>query len=286
MSDSQKIGLGIFAFCLVVFLAVWIPMSLFSVGYGEVGVRFDPFGGGVQAQEYGQGLHWKAPWVRINNFNVRTQDYTMSMIAEEGTIQRDDRITCITNEGLYVDLDITVLYSAIPNKCDEILSTIGKDGDYQDIVVRPTIRSMIRDIVSNYSAASVYGETRGLVEQEIFNKLVEQLIIRNITVEKVLLRSVELPDLLSTAIEQVKEAEQQAIRMQFIIQKEEQEAERKVIEAGGIANANKIIANSLTPAYLSWYWLDNLENHNNVVYIIPSESGLPIFKDIDSVLEE
>ena len=286
MSDNQKIGLGIFAVCLIIFLAVWIPMSLFTVGYGEVGVRFDPFGGGVSVKEYSQGMHLKAPWVKISKFNVRTQDYTMSMIAEEGNIQRDDRIACITNEGLRVDLDITVLYSAVANKCDEILSTVGADGDYQAIVVRPTIRSVIRNVVSNHDAAYIYSETRGAVEQEIFDTMSPMLAEYNINVEKVLLRAVVLPQLLTQAIDEKKQAEQQFLRMQYILDTAEKEAERKVIEAGGIAEANKIIGKSLTEEYLSWYWLENLKNHSNVVYIIPSESGLPIFKDIDTLPDD
>jgi len=103
-------------------------------------------------------------------------------------------------------------------------------------------------------------------------------------VEQVLLREVELPAQLTTSIEAKKQAEQEALRMQYVLEKEVLEKERKLIEADGIAGANEIIAGSLSREYLSWYWIDNLQNHDSVVYMIPSEGGIPLFKDIDSII--
>jgi len=103
-------------------------------------------------------------------------------------------------------------------------------------------------------------------------------------VEQVLLREVELPAQLTTSIEAKKQAEQEALRMQYVLEKEVLEKERKLIEADGIAGANEIIAGSLSREYLSWYWIDNLQNHESVVYMIPSEGGIPLFKDIDSII--
>ena len=101
--------------------------------------------------------------------------------------------------------------------------------------------------------------------------------------EQVLLREVELPAQLTTSIEAKKQAEQEALRMQYVLEKEVLEKERKLIEADGIAGANEIIAGSLSREYLSWYWIDNLQNHDSVVYMVPSEGGIPLFKDIDSI---
>ena len=161
---------------------------------------------------------------------------------------------------------------------------IGLEGEYQQIVVRPAIRSTIREVISNHEASDIYGEGRATVEVEIYDRLVSILQERNIYVEQVLLREVELPAQLTTSIEAKKQAEQEALRMQYVLEKEILEKERKLIEADGIAGANEIIAGSLSREYLSWYWIDNLQNHDSVVYMVPSEGGIPLFKDIDSII--
>ena len=96
-------------------------------------------------------------------------------------------------------------------------------------------------------------------------------------------RNVELPPQLKTAIEEKKKAEQESLRMEYILKKEEQEADRKRIEAQGIADANDIIAGSLTTNYLTWYWINNLDKHNSVMYVPIGEMGMPMFKNIDEV---
>ena len=265
-------------------LVIILTRSLFTVGAGEVGVMFDPLGGGVQAAEAQEGLNIKPPYASVATYNTKTQDYTMSAVAEEGTLKTGDRVKTVTSEGLYVGLDITVLYRIDPSRADELRSNIGLEGEYQQIVVRPAIRSTIREIISNHEASDIYGEGRATVEVEIYDKLVSILQARNIYVEQVLLREVELPAQLTTSIEAKKQAEQEALRMQYVLEKEILEKERKLIEADGIAGANEIIAGSLSREYLSWYWIDNLQNHDSVVYMIPSEGGLPLFKDIDSIM--
>ncbi len=265
-------------------LVIILTRSLFTVGAGEVGVIFDPLGGGVQAAEAQEGLNVKPPYASVAKYNTKTQDYTMSAVAEEGTLKTGDRVKTVTSEGLYVGLDITVLYRIDPSRADELRSNIGLEGEYQQIVVRPAIRSTIREVISNHEASDIYGEGRAAIEVEIYDKLASMLQVRDIHVEQVLLREVELPAQLTTSIEAKKQAEQEALRMQYVLEKEILEKERKLIEADGIAGANEIIAGSLSREYLAWYWIDNLQNHDSVVYMIPSEGGLPLFKDIDSFM--
>jgi len=264
--EQQKKKKKVIGWTVVVALVLIIILtrSLFTVGAGEVGVLFDPLGGGVQAAEAQEGL------------NIT--------VAEEGTLKTGDRVKTVTSEGLYVGLDITVLYRIDPSRADELRSNIGLEGEYQQIVVRPAIRSTIREVISNHEASDIYGEGRATVEVEIYDRLVSMLQVRNIYVEQVLLREVELPAQLTTSIEAKKQAEQEALRMQYVLEKEILEKERKLIEADGIAGANEIIAGSLSREYLSWYWIDNLQNHDSVVYMIPSEGGIPLFKDIDSII--
>lgn len=273
------------AVVVAITLAIILTRSLFVIGAGEVGVVFDPLGGGVQVMEAHEGLNVKPPYASVAKYNIKTQDYTMSAVAEEGQLTRADRVKTVTSEGLYVGLDITVLYRIDPARADEIRSSIGLEGEYQQIIVRPAIRSTIREIISDHEASDIYGEGRATVEVEIFDRLASMLQPRNISVEQVLMREVELPAELTKAIEAKKQAEQDALRMQYVLEKEVLEKERKLIEAGGIAGANEIIAGSLSREYLSWYWIDNLQNHESVVYMVPSEGGIPLFKDIDSIVK-
>jgi len=256
--------------------------SLYMIPAGTVGVIFDPLSGGVKSGETLEGLNVKAPYQSVDKYNIKTQEFTMASAAGE---TGDGKVKTVTNEGLYVGLDITILYKINPAMADEIRQKIGREGEYQAIVVKPEIRSTIREIVSNHSAVEVYGEGRNQVESEIQTALTANLENRGILVENVLLRDVELPTQLTKSIEQKKQAEQEALRMEYILQKESQEKDRKIIEAQGIAEANLIINQSLTGSYLTWYWIENLQNHESVVYMVPSDTGLPLFKNIDMAPE-
>lgn len=289
------------AILFFVFLGLFFGPMLFVVHQGEVAVRFDPWGqypiqdkesgqwvtSSIRPEEYGEGIHVKAVWVSIDRFNVKTQDYTMSSAVEEGQVEGSDAIRAVTSEGLYVDLDITVLYRADFSRCDEIRRDIGEDGDYQDIVVRPTIRSIIREVISKYEAVDVYGEKRIVVESEIQDTLVRNLEHRGIKVERTLLRSVGLPPQLVFAIEEKKKAEQEAQRMEYVLVREELEKDRKIIEAGGIAKAQEIINRTITDEYLKWWWLEkwaSIQNQGGTVIYVPIDNaGFPIIKDVDNI---
>lgn len=276
-------GLGALGILVWLFLA----LMLFTVPAGTVGVKFDPFKEGVQPDEYQEGIHIKAPWVTVDFFNIKTQDYTMVSATGEGEVVSDDSNRVVTSEGLYVDLDLTVLYRIDPAMASNIRQEVGLDGQYQTIIVRPTIRSIIRDVVSRYEAADIYGDSRSTVQDEIEQSLITELEVRGVIVEQFLLRKVVLPAQLVTSIEQKKQAEQDALRMVYIIERERLEKDRRIIEAEGISAANAIINQTLTTEYLTWYWIENLDNHNSVVYVVPSDGGLPIFKNIDEpILDE
>lgn len=269
---------GIVAIIVILFIAV-LTMTVI-IGAGEAGVKFDMLKDGVQPDEFTEGFHFKAPWVSVDRYNIKTQDYTMSKIVEEGQTKRDDRIRTVTKGGLYVDLDITVLYRIDATKADVIRKSIGIDGQYQEIVVRPTVRNAVREVISSYEAMDIYGDKRSEVEMRIYNTIAEQLNPRNILVERMLLRDVGLPEQLTKAIETKKTAEQDALKMEYILDKERMEKDRKIIEAGGISEANKIIAGSLTKEYLTWYWIDNLHTHESVIYVPVGDGGMPMFREI------
>jgi len=152
------------------------------------------------------------------------------------------------------------------------------------VIVRPQIRTIIREVVANFEAKQLYSEDRERVALEITEKLEPELKNRGIILESVLIRNIALPAQLVTSIEEKLVAEQDAERMTFVLRQEQKEAERKVIEAQGIKNSTMIVQEGLAraPEYLTYLWLQKLENHDSVVYVMEGDMGLPIFKNIDS----
>jgi len=242
---------------------------------GNVGVR-DLFGD-VSAREIPSGLHAKHPLAQIRKMSIKTQEYTMSIASEEGERQgRSDTISALTKEGLPVDLDVTVLYRLNPEKASDVYKTIGMD--YAEIVVRPKIREAIRSNAALYMAKEMYSEKRQDLQNGIRVYLSDTLTERGIEIEDVLLRHIGLPEKLKAAIEEKLSAEQEAQRMEFVLDKERKEAERKEVEAGGLAKAQGIIAESLTPEYLQWRYITTLEglvdSQNTTFVITPYDQKL------------
>jgi regulator of protease activity HflC (stomatin/prohibitin superfamily) len=275
--DGWLLGSTISGVITVILFVIFLFAGFYTIGAGEVGVRFDPLGGGISEKQATEGLHFRAPWASIDTFNVKTQVFTMSGTGEEkASLTHSGSIRTTTNEGLYVTLDMSIQYHINPAKAWFIRQNLGKDGVYQDIVVLPQIRSTIRDVVSKYSAAEVYGEGKAIIEKEVFTDLESKLGGHNIIIESVLLRDVQLPATVAAAIESKKKAEQETLAMEYILQKASLDKEKKIIEAEAISESNKIISGSITAAYLEWYWIDAMDKNPKVIYV-PTESGMPIF---------
>lgn len=283
MNENKEIGIVMGVVVSVILLVVatiggWTFVTVIDAG--ETGVKFNLLTDGVQEEEFDEGFHFKWPWVIVSKFNTKTQEYTMSKVVEEGALKRDDRVRTVTCEGLYVDLDITVLSRIDADEADNILQTIGVEGQYQEIIIRPTVRNSVREVISQYEAMDIYGAKRATIENEIYELMRTRLHDRDIIMEALMIRDVELPKDLATAIEAKKTAEQDAFQMEYILKKEMQEKDRKIIEAEGISEANDIIAGSLTNEYLTWYWIDNLDTHNSVIYVPVGDAGLPLFREV------
>jgi len=207
----------------------------------------------------------------------------MSIAAEEGQRYGDDAIVSLTKDGLEVTMDLTVWYHLLKSEAANVFQKIGSD--YVDKIVRPAARTAIRNTTVKYMAVEIYSDKREVVQNEISKGLEKDFADRGIALEKVLLRNISLPAKVKNAIEVKLEAEQEAQKMEFVLQKETKEAERKKIEASGIAEAQEIIAKSLIGergrAYLSWKYLENLKNlyesPNNTILISPfDKSFIPL----------
>ncbi len=261
---------------VVIIIAVLGLTGIAVVPAGHVGVA-DTFGS-VSSDEWQPGFYFKVPWTRVVTMSTQTQPYTMSVVADEGNVKgRSDVISALTKEGLSVDLDLTVLYKLTPDKASDVYQTVG--AEYEDTIVRPQIRAGIREVVANYEAKNIYSSDRAQVALEIQAFLVHKVAERGIVIEDVLLRHVQLPAQLEGAIQAKLTSEQEAEQMVFVLQKEELEADRKVVEAQGIKDSQAIIDKTLTTQYLQYLWIQTLNDNPNVMYVA-TESGLPLFKEV------
>ena len=270
---NSALGIGV----IVVIGAIII--GLFSVRFvdvGEVGV-INTFGV-VDPIPKPQGLLVKLPWATLDTYSVRTQSITMSSRAEEVGAS-DNTVRTLTREGLSVGLDITTLFVLNFDKAPEVRNNVGPEGVYQEIVVRPGIRNAIRDVVAQFTAEDLYTTAREEIGTRIHQQLDESLNARGVTIQDVLLRDVTLPAVITQAIENKLAAEQAIQERRFRVDEATEEAKRKIEEANGIAESNRRINESLTPAVLQDKYISALRDMGagSVVYVPTNpETGLPV----------
>ncbi len=260
---------------IIVIVALYKSLVIVPTGVTSVVSLF----GKVSDRELSSGIHIINPLARTTNMSIRTEEYTMSVTRGEGQRQGADAISALTNEGLTVDLDITVMYHLIESEASTVYRTLGLS--YQEKIIRPEIRSTIREIVAKYDAKAIYSDKRAEVQESILTQLAQTLVKRGITVEKVLLRNVTLPQKLADSIQEKLRAEQESQRYDFVLQKEQKEAERKKIEAEGQREAQRIVNESLTPRYLQYLYIKELKDREGTIYVPTSAAnGLPLFRGI------
>jgi regulator of protease activity HflC (stomatin/prohibitin superfamily) len=259
-------------------LLVWLFFaSIVIIDAGEVGVY--SFFGKVRDQQISPGFHLVNPLANVIKMSVRTEEYTMSKAQTEGRKLGDDSIPALTREGLNLTLDITVLFHLEPNKASDVYRNLGVN--YEEKIIRPEVRSTIREVVAIYDSKDTYSEKRDEVVQKIKTKLDEKLAPRGVTVEDILLRDVTLPPNLATAIQEKLQADQEQQKYDFILQKEKKEADRKRIEAAGQRDSQKIINESLSTNYLYYQYINTLKDRQGTIYVPTNPStGMPQFKEL------
>jgi len=273
-ANAKKIAISVIAGILLLWLFF---ASIVIVDAGETGV-YSLFGK-VKDEELSSGFHLVIPLAKVTKMSIRTEEYTMSIAQGEGKRTGADAITSLTKEGLSVDLDITVLYHLNEERASDVYKDVGLN--YEEKVIRPGIRTSIRDIIAQYEAKDIYSEKRQEAAQKILDALKLQLEPRGIITEDVLLRNVVLPPNLAQAIQEKLQAEQEAEKYDFILQKEEKEKQRKIIEAEGQRDAQTIINQSLTTNYLYYLYIKELKNREGTIYVPTNPStGMPLFRDL------
>lgn len=256
----RLVGLGILAFILVILLF----SSVTRVGTGHVGVL--TLFGRVTGETLGEGIHLINPLKTNNEMSVQTQT-----IKESASVP--------SSEGLMMALDTSLIYHLNPDRAADVFQRIG--ADYENVVVEPTLRSAIRESTASHTANALYTGEREMVAKQILDQITGQLKQRGLTVENVLLRDIQLPATLKASIEAKQQAEQEALAMNFRLQKETQEAQRKRIEAAGVRDFQQIVAQGITPSLLEWKGIEATETlakspNTKVVVVGNSKNGLPL----------
>ena len=253
--------IGIFSSCFVV------------IDAGYVGVK--SLFGKVQNDVLNSGLNFVNPLVDVKKLDIRTQTYTMSGVADEGHKTSDDAIRVLTADGLEVTIDLSVLYRLVPQESPRLMREIGIN--YEDKIVRPITRTRIRDNAVYYEAIALFSSKRDEFQNRIFKTIEEDFKKRGLFLENLLVRNITLPGPVKAAIERKIEAEQEAQKMQFVLQKEKQEAERKRVEAQGISDYQRIINESLSDKQLQYEQIKAMRelagSQNSKIIVMPSKGG-------------
>lgn len=240
---------GIVRIVAVVMIALGILTScIVQIEAGEIGIQ--TIFGKVENTILNSGLHFINPLVKVNALDVRTQNYTMSGVHNEGDKSGDDAIRVLTSDGLEVIIDLTVLYRVQANEAPRLLRQTGLD--FKDKIVRPVTRTKIRDNSVYYTAIDLFGVKRDEFQTRIYKTIEDDFKKRGLELEQLLVRNITLPNRVKAAIEEKINAEQEAQKMFFVLQKEKQEAERKRVEAQGIADYQRIINTGLTSNQLQY----------------------------------
>ena len=256
-------GRAVIALLGLVLLLVLLSLCLTVIPAGHVGVK--DFFGRASDDALQPGINVVVPGTRVVPFSVQTREMKESAAVP-------------TSEGLIVTLDVSLLFRLKPSEAARVYKTVGRH--FEAVVIEPQLRSVIRDVTAEYEAKFLYSASRELVAQNMLKHIDRLVSPRGIEAEQVLLRAVQLPQLLTTAIQEKLQAEQQAQRMRFVLDRERQEAERKRVEGQGIADFQSIVARGISPELLKWKAIEVAhelsKSPNSKLVILGDKSGLPI----------
>lgn len=254
---------GVLAVVALVLLIV-AANSIACVGTGHVGVV--TMFGRVTGRTMSEGIHVVNPVARIHELDIKTQEVK-------------ERTSVPSKEGLIMGVEASVLYHLEPERAAEVFRTVGTG--YSDVLLVPNFRSAIRAVTASNNASALYSDSREEIAQRILAELRTQVQPRGLHIENVLLRDLQLPEALKQAIEAKQQAQQDAQRMEFVLLKERQEAERKRVEAAGIKDFQDIVSQGISDKLLEWKGIEATielarSSNTKVVVVGNPKSGLPL----------
>jgi regulator of protease activity HflC (stomatin/prohibitin superfamily) len=248
---------------LVLFIVV--PFSIMVVPVNHALVIFNVLSSKYRLAR--EGITFVLPLINHREmYDLRRQEYTMTEVEGEGRRAKvDDSLWSPTSEGLQVGLDLTAWYRVNPDSVVTLHRRIGPD--YEEKVVRPAVRSEVRHVVSNFKVLDVYSGKRMEIQQLINDRLTEKAARDGYLIDEIILRDVKFTDDFGRSIEEKQVAQQEAKKMEFVLEKESREAERKIIEAQGKAKAIEIVQGALrkSPDYINYLYVDKLSDKIKVI---------------------
>jgi regulator of protease activity HflC (stomatin/prohibitin superfamily) len=255
---------GALTLLLLAIVAIAGCNSVACVTTGHVGVI--TLFGKVTSRTIGEGIHIVNPLARVHTLDIRTQEIK-------------ERASVPSKEGLIMGLETSVLYHLQPDRAAEVFQKVGTQ--YADVLVVPNFRSAMRGVTAANNASILYSDARESIARQMLEDLRAEVQPRGIVIENVLLRDLQLPDTLKHAIEAKQQAQQDAQRMEFVLQKEKQEAERKRVEAQGIKDFQNIVTEGISDKLLEWKGIEatmELSRSPNakIVVVGNTKSGLPL----------
>lgn len=263
MSNSTKF--------LSLFLVLFTLSSCAVIQQGEVGVKKTL--GKYSDNTFTEGLRIYNPLITdIETISTRTENLEVTL-------------SIPSKEGLNIKSEVSILYNMESKKAPYVLRNLGSD--YEQNVILPVFRSAVSDVSARFFAKDMHTGERSTIEREIKEHMDNTLQGKGIIIEAVLLKSIKLPASLAKAIEEKLEAEQQAQRMEFVLEQARREADKKRIEAEGIRDAQSIISEGLNRKILQFKSIEAfmmLANSPNTKIII-SDGDLPMIMDNDAVDE-
>jgi regulator of protease activity HflC (stomatin/prohibitin superfamily) len=223
-------------------LVLALSLGCTTIGPGRVGLLWRA-SDGTQKTTYSEGLHTVAPWNTMSVYDLRSMSH-------------DEELDVIAVNGLTIKLNSSVRYRIEPAEVVELQQQIGPD--YYEKILEPVLRSEARRVIGRYTPEEIYSTKRELIERELREGLKEKIAGKHLVLEAILIRNVELPPAIRTAIDQKLAAEQEVLKMKYVLELARAGAEQKRLEAEGIADYNRTISQSLGPAILEYERIQQL----------------------------
>ena len=251
----------------LIFIVMFGSSMFHTIEPGEKAVLFEKFGGGLDKEKiYGQGFHIIAPWNTLHIYDVKINETF-------------EKMEVLSKNGLSIRIDLSFRYNPVQEKIGYLHDEIGRD--YLERIIKPEIRSVTREVIGNYLPEELYSTKREAIEDEIESLTRAKVETKYLSLDAILIRDVTLPQTLREAIEQKLKQEQESLEYEFKIDKAKKEAQRKEIEANGIAKFQRIVNQTITPQLLKWKGVEATQEiskspNSKVIVIGNGDGDLPI----------
>ncbi len=236
------------------------------VDSGHAGIVFESLGKGTSRTVLGEGMHLMPIWNSLIPYDLRVHEFK-------------ETLSVLSNNGLTLRVDASVRFRPKPDELFELQTQVGQA--YPEILIAPVVRSEARKVFGRYSPEEIYSTKREEIERQIFDEVQKALSGKHVIVEAILIRDVELPEAIKVAIADKLAEEQRSQKMRFTLDKERQEAQRKQIEAEGIAKYQSIVRQGLTPDFLAYKGIEATERlassqNAKIIVVGNPKAGLPL----------